>query len=303
MPATHAKPNTKSSNAGKHPGALDQKKKCKSLAEMAAIKATEKACWDVKAEAKHSAPLIIAAVKDNMAIPDKDDDKNATRPLPVDIKQVFHHQPICPIGHQVSTFAKLVQDGGSEEVEDDGSSEESAIEEFGGSNYFQSTSLLEEPLPDAKHFKEPVKKVKKVPLVTISLFFDSNDKSSIKKSKSANPSSLIKGFVPSAMTSCAASVTTPSSQKITEWCGLFGAAAVIALETIFCSKGIKTVKGHKKYAQYMLSKGCPYTYLTFNSAKMKGSGLFQSELILSTFVAHFTTTNMLKDEFRSTDNP
>jgi hypothetical protein len=34
-----------------------------------------------------------------------------------------------------------------------------------------------------------------------------------------------------------------------------------------------------------------------------GSGLFLSELILSTLALHFTATNTLGDNMRSTDNP
>jgi hypothetical protein len=35
----------------------------------------------------------------------------------------------------------------------------------------------------------------------------------------------------------------------------------------------------------------------------KGSGLFQSEIILSTLSLHFAATNTLKDDMRSTENP
>ncbi|KAH9965581.1 hypothetical protein BJV74DRAFT_890219 [Russula compacta] len=94
-----------------------------------------------------------------------------------------------------------------------------------------------------------------------------------------------------------------STQKIAEWRGLFGSGTVATLEKIWITKGIKTQEGRKRYANHMLGAKFPFVYLSFDSKKQKGSGIFQSELVLSTLALHFTATNALDDEVRSTEDP
>jgi hypothetical protein len=76
---------TRPSNATKHPGIPDQKKKKWSPAEMAALRAAEKSAQEQNDTAKLAARMTIAGVEDSMAITDQDDEENATRPVPVDI--------------------------------------------------------------------------------------------------------------------------------------------------------------------------------------------------------------------------
>ena len=113
-----------------------------------------------------------------------------------------------------------------------------------------------------------------------------------------------------------------SIQRITEWHGMFGSGAIAAVENIWLNKDIHTLEGRKKYARHMLSRGLPFTWHAFNSSLregmssrclasvspdygwvQKGSGLFQSEPILSTLALHFTITSSLGDEVRSTNFP
>jgi hypothetical protein len=74
MPTLSTKLTTRVSNANKHPGVPDQMKKKHSPAQMAAIRASEKAAKEAKAAAVLAAPLIIAGVEDSMDAADKDKD-------------------------------------------------------------------------------------------------------------------------------------------------------------------------------------------------------------------------------------
>jgi hypothetical protein len=109
MPTTSTKISTRASNALKHPGIPDQTKKKRSPAEMATLRASEKAANDAKAAADLAAPSIIAHIEDNMAAADKDDEQNAAHPIPADIPRVL--RPI----RRTHTFANLEQDDDVEE--------------------------------------------------------------------------------------------------------------------------------------------------------------------------------------------
>ena len=108
MSTTLAKVSTRLSNAEKHPGIPDQKKKWFLPAEMAAARAAEKVLKDTKAAAELATPSIIADVEDRMAMADKDYDKNAAQPVPTEITQV-----VCPIC-RTRVFANLEQDDNDE---------------------------------------------------------------------------------------------------------------------------------------------------------------------------------------------
>jgi hypothetical protein len=77
MPTPSTKLTTRASNANKHPGVPDQAKKKCSLAQMAAIRASEKAAKKAKEAAALAAPLIIAGVEDSMEAADKDNKEGA----------------------------------------------------------------------------------------------------------------------------------------------------------------------------------------------------------------------------------
>ena len=100
----------------KHPGIPDQTKKKRSLAEMAAIRASEKAANDAKVAMDLTAPFIIADIEDSTAAADKDDKENAAHPVPENIPCVFH--PTC----RISTFTNLEQDDDVEEAHEGQSS-------------------------------------------------------------------------------------------------------------------------------------------------------------------------------------
>jgi hypothetical protein len=102
---------TRASNARKHPGIPDQAKKKRSPAQMAALRASEKAANDAKAAAALAASVTIAGIEDSMVIDDKNDDDNAARPIPAGIPRV--HQPI----RRTHSSANLVRDLELEEVE------------------------------------------------------------------------------------------------------------------------------------------------------------------------------------------
>jgi hypothetical protein len=88
MSTLFTKMSTRPSNAAKHPGIPDQKKKKRSPVEMASLRAAEKSAQDAKAIVDLAAPLIIASIEDRMAVADKDDEENAARPVPREIDRV-----------------------------------------------------------------------------------------------------------------------------------------------------------------------------------------------------------------------
>ena len=94
----------------KHPGIPDQMKKRRSLAQMAALRASEKVANDAKAAADLAAPSIIASIEDRMAAADEDDEQNATHPVPACIPRVL--RPI----RRTHTFANLERDDDIEEA-------------------------------------------------------------------------------------------------------------------------------------------------------------------------------------------
>jgi hypothetical protein len=186
MSALSTKMSTRSSNAAKHPGIPDQKKKKRSPAEMAALRAKEQTAQDAKAAAELAAPLIIAGVEDSMAAADKDDEENAAWPVPMNITRV--PRPI----RRTHTFADLRQDDASDRVEgvhegqlsvesfcsflntwpgEESSSGNAAdesieVEEF-ESDYMTTDANIIPPVDEhfigaqAEFFEEPVKKVRK----------------------------------------------------------------------------------------------------------------------------------------------
>jgi hypothetical protein len=89
MPAPPGKIGTRASNANKHPGIPDQRSNRRSVAEMATIRAAEKAHKNRKDTSERVAPLVIAGIEDLMANADRDDDENAARPIPANIPRVF----------------------------------------------------------------------------------------------------------------------------------------------------------------------------------------------------------------------
>jgi citrate lyase beta subunit len=99
---------TRASNVLKHPGIPDQTKKKRSPAEMAALRASEKAANDAKVAADLAAPLVIAGIEDSTAAADKDDEQNAAHPVPASasasIPRVY--RPI----RRTHTFANLERD-------------------------------------------------------------------------------------------------------------------------------------------------------------------------------------------------
>jgi len=98
------KMSTRPTNALKHPGAPDQTKKKRSPAQMAALRASEKAAKDAKAAAILAAPSIIAGIEDRMAATEEDNEQNATHPVPADIPRVFRPT------RRIHTFASLERD-------------------------------------------------------------------------------------------------------------------------------------------------------------------------------------------------
>ena len=84
-PPAVSKLSTRASNAEKHPGAIVRPRKRRSPTEMAAIRTAEKLAKESQAAAALAAPVIIANLEDQMAATDKDDEKNAARPVPANI--------------------------------------------------------------------------------------------------------------------------------------------------------------------------------------------------------------------------
>lgn len=80
---------TRTSNAEKHPGIPDQKSKRRSPAEMATVRAAEKAIKDKKVTAEFNAPFVVARLEDSMADADRVEDANAARPIPVEIARAI----------------------------------------------------------------------------------------------------------------------------------------------------------------------------------------------------------------------
>jgi hypothetical protein len=76
---------TRPFNVAKHSGIPNPKKKKRSPAEMAALRAAEESAKDETAAAELASHLIIAGIEDSMAAADRDDEENAARPVPVDI--------------------------------------------------------------------------------------------------------------------------------------------------------------------------------------------------------------------------
>ena len=111
MSAPPKKLTTRASNAGKHPGIPDQTKKKRSPAQMAALRASEKAAKDAKAAAALAAPGIIAGIEDNMATDDRDSEQNSARPASVMTTRI--DRPI----RRTHTFANL-RDLGRLDVEE-----------------------------------------------------------------------------------------------------------------------------------------------------------------------------------------
>jgi hypothetical protein len=89
MEPTARKPTTRSSNAHKHPGVVDQPQKRRSPAEMAAERSLKKKVTDAKIAADLAAPEIIASMEDAMASADKSEDENAAHPVPAGTKRVL----------------------------------------------------------------------------------------------------------------------------------------------------------------------------------------------------------------------
>lgn len=110
MPATSTKMSTRASNSLKHPGIPDQTKKKRSPAEMAALRASEKANNDAKAAADLAAPSIIAGVEDRTVAADKNDEQNAAHPVPAHIPRAL--RPL----RRTHTFANLERDDDIEEA-------------------------------------------------------------------------------------------------------------------------------------------------------------------------------------------
>jgi hypothetical protein len=88
MSAPLTRMSTRPSNAAKHPGIPDQKKKKRSPAEMAALRATEKATQDTRDTAQLAASSVITSVEDSMTAADEAYEQNAARPVPVKITRV-----------------------------------------------------------------------------------------------------------------------------------------------------------------------------------------------------------------------
>ena len=175
MSAPSTKLTTRSSNAAKHPGIPDQTKKKRSPAQMAALRASEKAAKDAKAAAALAAPGLIAGVEDSMATDDKDDEMNAAQPAPVKIIRV--NRPIIRRTHTFSNVLDLERN--VEEVQEGQlpvvifcpflnaspikESSAETIEEFTGSDSSETadsdaTSELEEPTANPEYFEEPKSK-------------------------------------------------------------------------------------------------------------------------------------------------
>ncbi|KAI0246258.1 hypothetical protein BJV78DRAFT_1158041 [Lactifluus subvellereus] len=206
------RPNTRATNADKHPGIPDQKKKRWSPAEVAAIRANERALPDAKEAEELAAPLIIAGIEDRSLKPS----------IGPELLQTLHG--IAAVMARRSTRPQ----GQNEDSE-------SSIEQFSdpgdtNSSGDGATSVLDEPSMDGEFLDEPVKRGKKKgkkkgkgrtrALIASKRAYaipkkgddnqdvvmegpkwkgtlNSHDGTGIaKKSKLAIPSGLIKGFVP-----------------------------------------------------------------------------------------------------------
>lgn len=56
-----------------------------------------------------------------------------------------------------------------------------------------------------------------------------------------------------------------SVQRVTEWRSSFGSGAIATLKDLWASRNIETSQGRRKFSAYMLGKGLPFIWQSFNS--------------------------------------
>lgn len=108
MSASSARIGTRLSNADKHPGLPDQKKKKRSPTEMAAQRALDRETEVSQAAAKLASTYVIAGVEDSMVEYDMIQESNAARPIPVKTTRV--HRPIHRSHQQIICLPGFVEE-------------------------------------------------------------------------------------------------------------------------------------------------------------------------------------------------